>query len=54
LNGLELALLGVELIDEHITELQWHICVQHGWLANGGFVPHYEPARLYLLFFDAS
>jgi hypothetical protein len=47
-------LLGVELIDEYIAKLQWHICVQHGWLVNGGVVPCRDPARLYRLFLDAS
>jgi hypothetical protein len=54
LNDLGLVLLGVELIDEYITKLQWHIRVKHRWLVNDGFVPYYEPACLYRLFFDAS
>jgi len=54
LNDLGLVLLGVELIDEYITKLQWHIHVQHRWLVKGAFVPYHDPARLYRLFFDAS
>jgi len=47
-------LLGVELIDKYITELQCHIRVQHRWLVDGGVVPYYDPPRLFLLFFDGS
>jgi hypothetical protein len=47
-------LLGVELIDEEITELQFHTRVQYNRVANGLPVPQREPARLDLLFLYAG
>lgn len=47
--GLSLVLLGVELVNEQITKLQFYTGVQCIWLADAGFVPNCKPACLDLL-----